>query len=70
MAILGFRNVLTKEKKIDKYNEVWEKVRNTIKKEFNSKLVYNKKYLKTEKKINIKESFQCICTLVILIDSV
>ena len=42
------------------YNEICEKVSNIIKKEFNSKLVYNKKYLKAEKKINTKEGFQCI----------
>ena len=29
----------------EKYNEIWEKVKNSIKKEFDSKPVYNKKYL-------------------------
>ena len=43
-----------------------EKVSNIIKKEFNSKLVHNKRYIK----INTKEGCQCICTTVILIDSV
>ena len=32
------------------YNEIWEKVSNKIKK-INSKLIYNKKYLKAEKNI-------------------
>ena len=40
----------------DKYNEIWEKVSNIIK-----KLVYNKKYLKATKKINTKEKFHCAC---------
>ena len=32
---------------LEKYNEIWEKVRNIIKKT-NSELVYNKKYLQAE----------------------
>ena len=36
---------------LDKYNEIWEKVSNVMKKEFNSKPVYNKKYLKAEKNL-------------------
>ena len=40
------------------------------KKKINRELVYNKKYLKLEKKINTKEGFNCICKQVILIDSV
>ena len=31
---------------LEKYNEIWEKVRDSIKKEFDSKPVYNGKYLK------------------------
>ena len=30
------------------YNGIWEKVRNSIKKEFESEPVYNGKYLKTK----------------------
>ena len=58
----------------EKYNEIWEKVKNSIKKEFDSKVVYNEKYLKAKIKIyngkintNFhnnkipKECFQCIC---------
>ena len=50
--------LLIKEEKVfDKYNEIQEKVCNIIKKEFNGKLVYNKKYLQAEKQINTKEGF-------------
>ena len=48
---------------------IWEKVSNIIEKEFNSELVYNKKYLKA-KKINTKERFHWVYAQVILIDSV
>ena len=38
---------LIKDKTLfDKYNKIWEKVSNIIKKDFNSELVYNKRYLK------------------------
>ena len=40
------------EKKIDRYI-IWEKVSNIIKK-INSELIYNKKYLKAEKRFNTK----------------
>ena len=33
---------------IKKYNEIWQKVKNCIKKEFDSKLVHNQKYPKTK----------------------
>ena len=33
---------------LEKYNEIWEKVKNSIKKEFDSEPVYNKKYLKAK----------------------
>ena len=52
---------------------VWQfgkKVNNTIKKEINRKLIYNKQYLKAEKRFNTKESFQCFYIPVILFDSV
>ena len=63
---------------LEKY-EIWKKVSNNIKKEFDSKCVYNKKYLKTKiksynGKINtnfcnnkIPKSSQCIYLIVILI---
>ena len=33
---------------LEKYNEIWDKVRNTIKKRCYSEPVYNEKYLKTK----------------------
>ena len=33
---------------LEKYNEIWEKVRNSSKKDFDSELVYNEKYLKAK----------------------
>ena len=41
------------EKTFDKYNKIWEKVSNIIQNKFNSELIYNRKYLNAEKKINI-----------------
>ena len=68
---------------LEKYNEIWEKVKNNLKKEFDSEPVYNEKYLKAKmksynEKINTnfynnkipKEGCQCICLSVILINSV
>ena len=68
---------------LKKYNKIWEKVKNSLKKEFDTEQVYNEKYLKAKIKsyngiINInfhnykipKESFQFICLSVILIHSV
>ena len=67
---------------LKKYNEIWEKVKNSIKKEFDSEPVYNEKYVKAKiksyngkidtnfhnNKIK-KEGSNFICLLVILIDS-
>ena len=36
------------DKLLGKYNEIWEKVRNNIKKEFDSEPVYNGKYLRAK----------------------
>ena len=38
---------------------IWEKVSNIIIKKCNSGIRYNKNYLKTEKRFNTKEGFQC-----------
>ena len=57
------------KKFFDKYMTVWEKDSNIIKK-INGELIYNKKYLKAEKRFNSKESFQCFYIPVILFDSV
>ena len=32
---------------IENFNEIWEKVKNSLKKEFDSEPVYDKKYLKS-----------------------
>ena len=72
------------KKLLEKYNEIWKKVSNIIKKrEFDSNPVYNEKYIKTKIKSyngKINKSFlnnkipergsQCICLSVIFIDSV
>ena len=67
---------------LEKYNEIWERVENIMKKECNSEPVYNKKYLKAQiKSYNgktsknfqnnkiPKEGSQFVCLSVILIDS-
>ena len=71
------------EKLLEKYNEIWKKVSNIIKKEFESNPACNEKYIKTKKRsdnenVNTnlhnnkmpKEGSQCICLSVILFDSV
>ena len=71
------------EKLLEKYYKIWKKVSNIIKSKFQSKPVYNEKYLKTKiksyhGKVNtnfhnnkiLKEGSQCICLSVILIDSI
>ena len=68
---------------LEKYNKIWKKVKNSIKKEFESEPVYNEKYLKAKIKFYngkistnfrnneiLKEGSTFICLLVILIDSV
>ena len=59
--------MIKEENVFDKYNKIWEKFSKIIKKEFNSKLIYNKKYLKTEKKSTQRKAFYI---LVILTNSV
>ena len=39
---------------LEKYNEIWEKVKNSIKKEFDSEPVYNEKVLEQVKSITLK----------------
>ena len=68
---------------LKKYNEIWEKINNSLKKEFDSELVCNEKYLKAKIKSNNgkintsfrnnkipKEDPQYVCLSVILMDSV
>ena len=70
---------------LEKYNEIWKKIKNSIEKGFDSETAYNEKYLKAKiksynGKINkhfhnnkmLKEGsqcIQCICLPVILINS-
>ena len=61
------------EELLKTYNNIWTRVRNLIKKEFDCRPVYNEKYLKTKiksyGKINInfhdngtpKEGYYCVC---------
>ena len=70
------------DKLFEKYNEVFEKVKDTLKKEFDNEPAYDKKYLKGKtKSYNVKintnfynnkiskEDSQYICLSIILIDS-
>ena len=59
---------LIKDKQfLKKYNKIWKKASNIIKKEFNIKLIHNKKNLK---RISDIEGPQYIFTPLVLIDSV
>ena len=58
------------EKNFDKYMTISEKVSYIIIEKTNSELIYNKKYLKVNKRFNTKENFQCFYIPVILFDSV
>ena len=40
------------KKILEKYSEIWNKIKSLIKKEFNSKPAYNDKYIKTKIKIH------------------
>ena len=40
--------LIKRKKLLEKYNEVWKKVSNIIKKEFDNKPVYNEKYIKSK----------------------
>ena len=79
---LNMSFLIDDDKLLEKYKKILEKIKNTIKKEFDNEPVYNEKYLKAKikyynGKINTnfhnneipKEGFQCICLSVILIDS-
>ena len=46
------------EKLLEKYNEIWKKVSNIIKKEFDSSPIYNEKYIKTKLNLIIEKSTQ------------
>ena len=68
---------------LEKYNKVWDKVGNIIKKGFDSEPVYNEKHVKNkikfyQEKVNtyihndkiLEGGSHCICLSVTLIDSV
>ena len=77
-------NFLVSDRKmLEKYSEIWNKIKSLIKKELNSEPVYNDKYIKAKIKIyNVKvhTNFQhnkipndneyCACLSVILLDSI
>ena len=77
-------NLLVNDKKIlEKYFEIWNKIKSLIKKEFNSEPVYNDKYIKIKIKIyndKVYTNFQhnkmqkdneyCACLSVIWLDSI
>ena len=75
-------NLIKNDELLKKYNEIWEKVKNSIKKGFDREPAYNEKYLKAKIKsyngkivTNFnnnkmpKEGSQFICLSVILINS-
>ena len=43
--------LIKNDKLIEKYNKIWEKIKNSIKKEFDNEPVYNEKYLKAKIKL-------------------
>ena len=77
-------NLLVNDKEIlEKYSEMWNKIKILIKKEFNSEPAYNDKYIKNKIKIyneRVYTNFQhnkipkdneyCACSSVILLDSI
>ena len=78
-----YTNFFTKnDELLEKYNEIWDKVNNTIKKGFDSEPAYDEKYFRTktmsyEVKINTtfhgdktpKDGSYCVCLPVILTNS-
>ena len=55
---MRFFLLIKDEKLLEKYSEIWKKVSSIIKKVFDSKPVYNLKYLKTKINIIMKKSTQ------------
>ena len=51
---ISIKNIDINKELLKKFNEIWEKIKNTIKKKFVSKPVYNEKYLKAKIKWNGK----------------
>ena len=77
---IKYMNFLVHDKELlQKYNEIWDKVKNLFKKEFNSEPVYNYEYIKTKiNSYNInfygnkipREHKRYTCLSVILLDSI
>ena len=76
-------NLVNHKKILEKYSEIWNKIKRLIKKKINSKPVYNDKYIKSKIKIyndseytNFqhnkipKDNEYCACLSVILLDSI
>ena len=67
---------------LEKYNEIWDKINNVIEKVFDTQSVFKGKYLETSLKYyNVKnthflgtkvpkESVNCLCITLIVLDSV
>ena len=55
---MSFFSLIKDEKLLEKYSEIWKKVSSIIKKVFDSKPVYNLKYVKTKINIIMKKSTQ------------
>ena len=49
---------------LEKYNDIWEKVKNSLKKDFGSEVVYNEKYLKAKTKSYNGKSATQIFTII------
>ena len=79
-----YMNLLVNDKEIlEKYTDIWNKIKSLIKKKLNSELVYNDKYIKTKIKIyndKVYTNFQhnkipkdneyCACLSLIILDSI
>ena len=79
-----YLSLLVNDKEIlKKYNEIWNKIKSLLKKDFNSEPVYNDKYIKTKVKVyndRVNTNFQynriskdkeyCTCLSVILLHSI
>ena len=79
-----YMNLLVNDKKIfKKYFDVWNKMKSLIRKEFDSKPMYNDKYIKTKIEIYIDKVYSnfrhnkitkgneyCTCLSVVLLDSI
>ena len=56
--------LIKEDELLEKYNEIWKKVKNIIKKEFDSEPVYNEKYLKAKIKNPVMEKSKQIFTII------